>query len=74
MAYRRNVHNEDASLYNGGEFTVMVDGSTIIQGGEFEEYQSESFNTVNLLSDLLNYQNPICIPTLELVQMVRRFI
>ena len=36
----------------------MVDGSTIIQGGEFEEYQSESFNTVNLLSDLLNYQNP----------------
>ena len=58
MAYRRNVHNENASLYNGGEFTVMVDGSTIIQGGEFEEYQSESFNTVNLLSDLLNYQNP----------------
>ena len=37
----------------------MVDGSTIIQGGEFEEYQSESFNTVNLLSDLLNYQNHI---------------
>ncbi len=58
MTYRRNVHNENISLYNGGEFTVTVDGSTIIQGGEFEEYQSESFNTVNLLSDLLNYQNP----------------
>ncbi len=58
MTYRRNVHDENASLYNGGEFTVIVDSSTIIQGGEFEEYQSESFNTVNLLSDLLNYQNP----------------
>ena len=45
MTYRRNVHNENISLYNGGEFTVTVDGSTIIQGGEFEEYQSESFNT-----------------------------
>ena len=58
MTYRRNVHNENESLYNGGEFTVMVDNSTIIQGGEFEEYHSESFNTINLLSDLLDYQNP----------------
>ena len=58
MTYRRNVHNENESLYNGGEFTVMVDSSTIIQGGEFEEYHSESFNTINLLSDLLDYQNP----------------
>ena len=58
ITYRRNVHNENESLYNGGEFTVMVDSSTIIQGGEFEEYHSESFNTINLLSDLLDYQNP----------------
>ena len=58
LTYRRNVHDENASLYNGGEFTVMVDNSTIIQGGEFEEYQSESFNSTDLFSDLLNYQNP----------------
>ena len=58
LTYRSNVHNDNASLYDGGEFSVLVDNSTIIQGGQFEEYHSESFNTVSLFSDLLNYQDP----------------
>ena len=58
ISYRSNVHSASSDFYVSGDYSITVDGSLIVQGGAFTESSTHSFNTENLLSDLLNYQNP----------------
>ena len=58
VSYRNNVHNENSSFYNAGNYSLTVNGSRIVQGGSFTDSNVETFNTENLFSDILNYQNP----------------
>ena len=62
VSYRNNVHNENSSFYNPGNYSLTVNGSRIVQGGSFTDSNVETFNTENLFSDILNYQNP-SLPT-----------
>ena len=58
LSYRNNVHNENSNFYNSGNYSLTVNGSRIVQGGSFTDSNVETFNTENLFSDILNYQNP----------------
>ena len=58
ISYRNNVHSENPIIYSSGNYSVYVGESQIIQGGTFADIKSDTFNTENLFSDLLNYQNP----------------
>ena len=58
ISYRNNVHNENSNFYSSGSYSLTVDGSRIVQGGSFTDAGIDTFNTENLFSELLNYQNP----------------
>lgn len=58
ISYRNNVHNENSNFYTSGSYSLTVGGSRIVQGGSFTDANIDTFNTENLFSDLLNYQDP----------------
>ena len=58
ISYRNNVHNENSNFYTSGSYSLTVGGSRIVQGGSFTDANIDTFDTENLFSDLLNYQDP----------------
>ena len=58
ISYRNNVHSENTNFYSSGNYSVYINESQVIQGGTFTDMKSDTFDTENLFSDLLNYQNP----------------
>jgi hypothetical protein len=58
ISYRNNVHNENSSFYTSGSYSLTVNGSRIVQGGSFTDVNTDTFDTENLFSDLLDYQDP----------------
>ena len=58
VAYNTNIHSANPTFYTPGNYSIFVDGSQIINGGSFTSAHSDTINTLNLFTDLLDYQDP----------------
>ena len=58
VIYNTNVHSSDPTFYSPGNYSIFIDGSQIINGGSFTDIHSDTMNTLNFFTDLLDFQDP----------------
>ena len=58
VSFNYNVHQGQTNQYTPGSYAVFVDGSQIINNQLFSYTQSDTISTLNLFSDILDYQAP----------------